>query len=113
MGALEVPDLEDEGPLDGLTLEGAVTMLFERNNELSVKRFEISQARADVLTASLRANPMVFGTVTSVPYGNYSPQRPGDTSYGATVIYPFDVGHKRFARTDLASRASRVIEAQF
>ena len=51
-----------------------------------------------MLTASLRANPLVFGTVSSIPYGSYSMQRPGQTSYSATVIYPIDVSRKRAAR---------------
>ncbi len=83
------------------------------NHELRSKYYEIPQARADVLTASLRANPLVFGTVGGVPYGSYSPARPGNATYGGTVIYPLDVSHKRLARTEVAERAVHVLEAQY
>ena len=59
------------------------------------------------------ANPLVFGTISSIPYGQYSVQRPGETSYSATVIYPVDVSHKRMARTEVACEAQRVLEAQY
>ncbi len=66
-----------------------------------------------MLTASLRANPMVFGTASAIPYQPYSPQRPGEVNFSATVIYPLDVSHKRQARTVVAAQAERVIEAQY
>ena len=113
VAGLEIPEQEDEGPKTGLTLDGAVDLLLANNSDLRIKQFEIPQARADILTASLRANPLVFGSVSSVPYGNYSTQRPGNISYSATVIYPFDVSHKRASRTDVANKAGKVIEAQF
>ncbi len=113
LGALEIPEREDEGPPNGLTLDGAIALLVRQNYELRTKRFDIPQSRADVLTASLRANPLVFGSIASVPYGSYSPQRPGEITYSATVIYPFDVSHKRLARTEVAARAGQVIEAQY
>jgi cobalt-zinc-cadmium efflux system outer membrane protein len=113
LGALDIPEQDDEGPANGLALDEAMALLVRQNYDLRTKRFEIPQARADVLTASLRANPLVFATASSVPYGSYSPQRPGDNSYSATVIYPFDVSHKRIARTEVAAQASRVIEAQY
>ncbi len=113
--ALAIPDddNEDEGPPGGLTLDIAITLLVRQNYDLRTKWLEIPQARADVLTASLRANPLVFGTVSSIPYGSYSQQRPGETSYSATVIYPVDVSHKRAARTEVACEAQRVLEAQY
>ncbi|MES1213519.1 MAG: TolC family protein, partial [Singulisphaera sp.] len=112
-GALELPAEEDAGPSDGLSLDAAIDRLVRYSYDLRVKMFEIPQARADVLTASLRANPMVFGTASAVPYAPYSPQRPGEVNFSATVIYPFDVAHKRRARTVVAVQAERVIEAQY
>ena len=47
----------DEGPPDGLTLDQAIELLVQQNLDLRAKYLEIPQARADVLTASLRANP--------------------------------------------------------
>jgi cobalt-zinc-cadmium efflux system outer membrane protein len=112
-GALEVPETEQEGPPNGWTLDMAIEQLVRENIELRTKGFEIPKARADVLTASLRANPMVFGSISSVPYGSYSPTRQGEINYSATVIYPVDVSHKRLARTDVAARAQQVLEAQY
>jgi cobalt-zinc-cadmium efflux system outer membrane protein len=113
LGALELPEGEDEGPPDGMTLDAAMDRLVRASYDLRTKSFEIPQARADVLTASLRANPLVFGTASNVPYAPYSPQRPGEVNFSATVIYPFDVSHKRQARTIVAAQAERVIEAQY
>ena len=112
-GQLEIPATEEEGPADGLTLDLAIDQLVHRSVDLRTKALEIPQARADVLTASLRANPLVFATASSVPYGSYSPARPGENGYSATVIYPFDVSQKRISRTAVAGRAQRVLEAQY
>ena len=113
LGALELPEGEDLGPPEGLTLDAAIEQLMRAGYDLRIKSFEIPQARADILTASLRANPMIFGTASSIPYAPYSPQRPGEVNFSATVIYPLDVSHKRRARTVVAVQAERVIEAQF
>ena len=92
-------------------MDAAIARLVRDSYDLRVKSFEIPQARADVLTASLRANPMVFGTASSVPYAPYSPQRPGEVNFSATVIYPFDVSHKRQAAPWLPQAGRAVIEA--
>jgi outer membrane protein, heavy metal efflux system len=113
LGALELPEGEDEGPPNDMTLDAAIDRLVRYNYDLRTKSFEIPQARADLLTASLRANPMVFGTASSIPYAPYSPQRPGEVNFSATVIYPLDVSNKRRGRTIVASQAERVIEAQY
>ena len=112
-GQLEVPEGQEDGPPNGLTLDAAIEILVRNNIDLRTKAYEIPKARADVLTASLRANPMVFGSISSLPYGSYSPTRPGESTYSATVIYPFDVSHKRISRTEVASRAQQVLEAQY
>jgi cobalt-zinc-cadmium efflux system outer membrane protein len=112
-GPLELPVADDPGPPNGLTLDQAINRLVAANHELRSKFFEIPQARADVLTASLRANPLVFGSVSNVPYGSFGPNRPGNIGYSGTVIYPFDVSGKRLARTDVAAQELRVIEAQY
>lgn len=112
-GSLELPETSYEGPAAGLTLDVAIERLVKMNHELRSKYYEIPQARADVLTASLRANPLLFGTAGGLPYGSYSTQRPGNATYSGTVIYPLDVGRKRLARTEVAQRAEKVIEAQY
>ena len=63
---------EDEGPPDGLTLEQAIERLIRYNLDLRSKAFEIPQADADILTAGLRANPILYSDVQCVPYGSFS-----------------------------------------
>jgi cobalt-zinc-cadmium efflux system outer membrane protein len=114
-GTLELPKEEvDEGPADGLTLDQAIQLLKERNLDLRAKQLEIPQANADVLTASLRANPILYADSQLVPYGDNSIRRPGGpTQYDVNISQPLDLSHKRRARTVYATRALRVMEAQF
>ena len=107
-------DDENEGPAYGLTLEQALDRLITCNKELLSKSLEIPQADADILTASLRANPVLYTDVQCVPYGSFSRLRPGgQTQYDLNVTYPLDITGKRKARTLVAYRAKRVIEAQY
>jgi cobalt-zinc-cadmium efflux system outer membrane protein len=112
-GPLEIPQEDEEGPPDGLSLDEAIERLVRENYDLRSKAFEIPQARADELTAGLRANPFVFASASSYPYQAYSPTRPGENTYSMTIIHPFDVNHKRRARVEVASRARAVLEAQY
>lgn len=112
-GPLEVPTQEEEGPPDGLTLDMAIERLARENYDLRTKFQEIPKAQADILSAGLRGNPLVFGSADQVPYGNYSPQRPGENAFGVTVIQPFDANHKRRVRLLAAQRAKRVLDAQY
>lgn len=112
-GPLDLPAATDEGPADGMNLETAIDTLVRNNLDLRTKFLEIPQARADVLTAGLRSNPLLFGTATGVPYGSYSPARPGENGYSVTVIQAVDVNHKRLARIDATCRALQVLEAQY
>jgi len=106
--------IEDEGPPDGLTLDQAIDRLVRQNLELRSKAFEIPQAEADILTAGLRANPILYSDVQCYPYGSFSRARPGgQTQYDINVSYPLDVTGKRKARTLVARRAKKVLEAQF
>jgi cobalt-zinc-cadmium efflux system outer membrane protein len=114
-GTLALPVTQrDVGPPEGLTLDQAIERLLRRNMDLYSKSFEIPQAEADILTASLRANPVLYSDVQCVPYGSFSRVRPGgQTQYDLNVTYPLDVTRKRNARTLVAYRAKRVLEAQF
>jgi cobalt-zinc-cadmium efflux system outer membrane protein len=112
-GPLELPAGEDEGPPDGLTLDAAIDRLVHANYELRTKFQEIPKADADVLSAGLRLNPVLFVSADNVPYGNYSQQRPGANSYEGTLIQPIDVNQKRKDRVRLACQAKRVLEAQY
>ena len=58
-------------------------------------------AKADILTAGLRANPILYSDVQCVPYGSFSRARPGgQTQYDVNVSYPLDITRKRQARTN-------------
>jgi cobalt-zinc-cadmium efflux system outer membrane protein len=114
-GDLELPARTEEvGPAAGLTLDGAIERLVGQNLNLLALRHEIDQAQADVLTASLRANPILYADTQFVPYGRFSRDRPGGpTQYDLNITYPIDVSRKRRARTIAAEKAKRVTEAQF
>jgi cobalt-zinc-cadmium efflux system outer membrane protein len=114
-GDLDIPLIaEEEGPADGMTLDAAINRLLEANLNLLALKFEIPMAEADVLTASLRNNPIFYADSQLVPYGHFSNQRPGgDTQYDVNFTQPIDVWRKIKARTIVAQRAKRVTEAQF
>lgn len=112
-GPLELPAEEDEGPANGLTLDLALDRLVKANYDLLTKFQEIPKADADILSAGLRLNPVLFASIDTIPYGNYSEQRPGATSYEATLIQPIDLNQKRQHRICLAQRAKHVLEAQY
>jgi len=113
-GVLALPGEEDIGPPDGLTLDAALERLVHANLDLRSRSLEIPQARADILTASLYANPLLYFDTQLIPYGSYSPQRPGgQTQWDLNISHPIDVSGKRRARIRVATAAKSVIEAQF
>ncbi len=108
------PIADDPGPADGLTLDRAIDLLLSRNPDLRAQSLELPQADADVLTAGLRSNPILYADAQLIPYGSFSPERPGGgTQYDLNVTFPLDLSRKRRARVDVACRARRVLEAQF
>ncbi len=114
-GPLSLPPTEeDQGPPDGLTLDKAIDVLIHENLDLKSKFYEIPQAKADLLTASLRANPVFYADSQLVPYGAYTREKPGgQTQYDINISYPLDVSRKRQARTASAVRATKTVEAQY
>lgn len=112
-GNLEVPSEVDEGPPNGLTLDAAIETLMRQSFDLNTKFQEIPKADADILSAGLRGNPLVFASADENPYGRYSPQRPGENGYGVTIIQPIDANNKRRVRILAAQQAKRVLEAQY
>lgn len=80
-----------EGPANGLTLDAAIERLVHSNLDLRSKSFVIPQAEADILTASLRANPLLYADRQLIPYGNDSRDRPGGpTQYDLNITDPLD-----------------------
>jgi len=112
-GTLDVPDGTDDGPPGGLTLDAAIARLTQVNFGLRTKFQEIPKAQADILSAGLRANPLVFASADGVPYGSYSQRRPGDNSYSVVLIQPIDVNQKRKVRVVIAQQAKKVLDAQY
>ena len=114
-GPLSIPgDREDEGPAGGLTLDEAIDRLVRDNLALRARQLELPQAEADILTAGLRANPLIYADSQLIPYGGYSEKRAGGpTQYDVNVTQPLDLTRKRRARTVAATRAKRVLEAQY
>ncbi len=114
-GTLALPDgPEFEGPPDGMTLDAAIDRLVVANLDLLAKQYEIPIARADLLNASLRANPIVYADSQLVPYGAYNRARPGGPiQYDVNINYPLDVTRKRQARAASAASAERVVEALY
>jgi cobalt-zinc-cadmium efflux system outer membrane protein len=114
-GSLDIPaGPEDDGPPGGLTLDAAIDLALRNNLDLRGKFYEIPQAQADILQASLRANPVFYADSQLIPYQRYTNARPaGQQQYDVNISYPLDVSRKRRARTLVATRAKRVLEAQY
>lgn len=118
-GTLELPtQAESDGPPDGLTLDRAIDITLDRSLDLRGKFMEIPLARADTLQASLRSNPVFYQDGQLLQYGGtstkFSRMAPGGPSqFDTNVSYPFDISHKRQARTMVATRAERVLEALY
>jgi outer membrane protein, heavy metal efflux system len=105
--------VEDPGAPGGLTLDAALARMMAANLDLLALKYEIPQADADILTASLRANPLIYGDAQLIPYGRYTSQRPvGPTEYDVNITYPVDVSHKRKSRIEVARAAKTALEAQ-
>lgn len=113
-GDLELPAGEIEyGRSDGMSLDTVIETLIQRNLDLEAARLEIPMAQADVLTASLRANPVFYADYQLLPYGHFSFLRPGGPQQSdININYPLDVSRKRQARTQSAAVAMKVTEAQ-
>jgi cobalt-zinc-cadmium efflux system outer membrane protein len=114
-GSLSLPALiDDEGPAQGLTLDAAIDIMLRENLDLRSKFFEIPQAQADILQAGLRANPVFYADSQLIPYGQFNRASPGGpTQYDVNISYPIDASQKRRARIQVATRAKRVLEAQY
>ena len=104
-------------PADGLTLDQAIDITLQRSRDLRAKFYEIPQAKADTLQASLRANPVFYqdGQLLAYPGSHFSRSvsRAGRAQYDTNVTFLLDVTHQRQARTMVALHAEKVLEAQY
>ncbi len=106
--------VDDPGPPDGLTLDAAIERMMAANLDLNALKYELPQGEADVLTAGLRANPILYMDTQFIPYGAYNNQRPvGPIQYDINITHPVDLSRKRPARVRAARSAQRVLEAQY
>jgi len=113
-GVADLELLDDEGPADGLSLDAAIEQMIRDNWDLRALRHELTQADADILTAGLRTNPLIYMDSQFIPYGSFSDQRPGGPpQYDINITYPLDVSGKRRSRTVVARMARSTIEAQY
>jgi cobalt-zinc-cadmium efflux system outer membrane protein len=114
-GSLALPTTaEDEGPPDGLTLDQAIERLVADNLSLRSKFYELPQAQTDILTASLRENPLFYADTQLIPYGHYNRDRPGGpTQTDINIAHPFDLSGKWIHRTRVAQAAESVMQAQY
>ncbi len=110
-GALKIE--ETEGPPGGLTIDQSIDRLVRLNLELRAQALEIPKARADVLTAGLRGNPLIYTDASLVPYGNFNRSGGGPTQYDLNITLPIDLNGKRRRRLEVAERAREVTEAQY
>jgi outer membrane protein, heavy metal efflux system len=97
----------------GMTIDEAIEQLLKSNLELRAQEMEVAKARADVLTAGLRGNPLIYTDASLVPYGNFTDSAGGPTQYDANVTLPLDINNKRQRRIAVATQAQRVTEALF
>jgi cobalt-zinc-cadmium efflux system outer membrane protein len=112
--AIDETILDDEGPANGLTLDAAIDRVMAANLDIRALRHELTQADADILTAGLRTNPLVYMDTQFIPYGTFNNQRPGGpTQYDLNITYPLDISQKRQARTVVARMARSTLESQF
>lgn len=112
--AIDDAILNDPGPANGITLDAAIERIMAGNLDVRALRHELTQADADILTAGLRTNPLVYMDTQFIPYGSFSNQRPGGpTQYDLNITLPIDVSQKRQARTVVARMAKSALEAQF
>ncbi len=111
-GDLDLPE-QYEGPANGMTIDDAIDLLIKQNLDLIAFRMEVPMAEADILTASLRANPIFYADTQLIPYGHYSFLRPGGPPQSdVNITYPLDITFKRRMRIQQYRIAKKVTEAQ-
>ncbi len=109
---VELPEEEEESS-DGLTLNAAIEQLLNANYDLAAKFQDIPKARADILSAGLRNDPVLFISATQLPYQRYTAQRPGTPLYDITLVQPVDISGKHRTSIRVAEREYRVLEARY
>ena len=106
---------EEPAPNDALAIERAVDLALDRNLDLMAKRFDVDLASAQVVTAGLRANPMLsvgadYMDLLGSHFQNDSSNGAGPPEYNVRLDYPFDVAGKRRKRLAVANADRSISE---
>ncbi len=109
---VELPE-DEEDSSDGLTLNAAIEQLLNASYDLAAKFQDIPKARADILSAGLRNDPVLFVSATQLPYQRYTAQRPGVPLYDITLVQPVDISGKHRTSIRVAEHEYRVLEARY
>ena len=98
-----------------LTIDQAVNEAVEKNLSLIAERWNVAVADAAIVTARLRPNPVMSGSADHLDWlgtGFSDLNGAGPPEYALRVDMPFERGAKRELRTEVASAAKSVAEAQ-
>ena len=98
-----------------MAIQRAVELALDRNLDLMAKRFDVDLASARVVTAGLRANPMLsvgadYQDLLGSHFQNDSSNGAGPPEYNVRLDYPFDVAGKRRKRLAVANADRSISE---
>lgn len=110
---LEVLSELEQSSTAGLSLDAAIERLLNANLDLAAQFQDIPKARADVLTAGLRNDPVVFMSAVPIAYGQFSAQRPGATAYDITFVQTLDLSGKHKSNKRVAQKSVPILEAYY
>lgn len=112
LAALGAPAAAQERePLNALTMTEAVREAVDHNLTVAAERYNVSVARARIITASLRPNPVVTASVVLPDRAVFdNAVSPREQVFRADV--PFERGAKRERRVEVAEAALSVAELQ-
>jgi cobalt-zinc-cadmium efflux system outer membrane protein len=102
-------------PAQQFTIEQAVAEAIDKNLSLVAERLNVAVADAAIVAAGLRPNPVVSGSADHLDWlgtGFNEINGAGPAEYAVRVDVPFERGHKRELRMDVAGAAKSVAEAQ-
>ena len=99
--------------LSSLTIDEAVREAVNKNLTLLATRFDVPIARAQVITAGLRPNPVlsIYGDLLNLIPPKYNDENTaGPPEFGLRLDYLFERGGKRQLRLEVARAAQTVTE---
>jgi cobalt-zinc-cadmium efflux system outer membrane protein len=105
---LEGLDIRELGEPGAMTIGMAIDQMVHSNPDIAAAHTEIEQARADIITAGLRANPQFFTDMQLVPYRVLAPNQAD-----VNLAYPMDLSGKRRTRVKSAACVLRSVEWRY